>query len=105
MSKLSEEKVVFVEKRYCDKCGEWTESPANYCKNCATKLTYSPQKCSTNMARVDDVEELIRSIQQLFKEELDKIIRATKARNMFFKDEPEEALKVALKKFWVMQKK
>jgi len=97
-----EEKVVFVEKRYCEKCKVWTETPANYCKQCGSKLTFSPQKCSTDLIKFEDVKKLLIPI---FKKELDTIINATTARNIFFRDEPEKALKDALKRFGEMLQK
>jgi hypothetical protein len=57
------EKVVYVEKRYCETCDSWTETPATYCKQCGSKLTYSPQKCSTDLVRFEDVEQEIGKIE------------------------------------------
>jgi len=60
MSSLKE-KAIYTEKRYCETCDSWTETPSTYCKQCGSKLTYSPQKCSTDLIRLEDAQQEIEN--------------------------------------------
>jgi len=67
------EKVVYVEKRYCEICDSWTETPATYCKQCGSKLTYSPQKCSTDLVRLEDAEDYAQQKLNELKQKLKEL--------------------------------